>query len=67
MLYSQLFGKTTKTVTKYATAVSHRLLLRGGFIRQLSAGRYTLLPLGLRVSKKIEQIIREEVEKTGAQ
>ena len=67
MRYSKLFGKTTKTVTKDATAVSHKLLLQGGFIRQLSAGRYTLLPLGFKVAKKIEQIIREEVEKTGAQ
>lgn len=67
MRYSQLFGKTTKTVTKEATAVSHKYLLQGGFIRQLSAGRFTLLPLGYKVSKKIEAIIRQEVEKTGAQ
>lgn len=67
MRYSQLFGKTTKTVTKDAIAVSHRFLLQGGFIRQLSAGRYTLLPLGLRVAKKIEEIIRQEIDKTGAQ
>lgn len=67
MLYSQLFGKTSKTVTNQATATSHKLLLQGGFIRQLAAGRYTLLPLGLRVAKKIEEIIRQEVEKTGAQ
>jgi len=67
MKYSALFGKTSKTVTKDATAVSHKLLLQGGFIRQLSAGRYTLLPFGYKVCKKIEQVIREEVEKTGAQ
>jgi prolyl-tRNA synthetase len=67
MKYSQLFGKTSKTVTKDATAISHKLLLQGGFIRQLSAGRYTMLPLGYNVCKKIEQVIREEVEKTGAQ
>ena len=67
MKYSQLFGKTSKTVSKDAVVASHRLLLQGGFIRQLAAGRYTLLPLGLKVSKKIENIIREEVEKTGAQ
>ncbi len=67
MRYSQLFGKTSKTVTKDAVIASHRLLLQGGFIRQLAAGRYTLLPLGLKVSKKIENIIKEEVEKTGAQ
>lgn len=67
MLYSQLFGKTSKTVSRQASIVSHRLLLQAGFIRQLSAGRYTLLPLGLRVCQKIENIIRSEVEKTGAQ
>jgi prolyl-tRNA synthetase len=67
MLYSKLFGKTSKTVTKDAVAISHKLLLQGGFIRPLSAGRYSLLPLGLKVSKKIEEIIRQEVEKTGAQ
>lgn len=67
MRYSQLFGKTAKTISKDAIATSHKLLLQGGFIRQLAAGRYSFLPLGYRVSKKIEQIIRQEVEKTGAQ
>jgi len=67
MLYSQLFGKTSKTISKDAIAPSHKLLLQGGFIRQLSAGRYTFLPLGLKVCKKIEEIIRQEVEATGAQ
>ncbi len=67
MRYSKLFGKTTKTVTKDAVAVSHKYLLQGGFIRQLAAGRYSLLPLGFIVAKKIEQVIRNEVEKTGAQ
>lgn len=67
MRYSQLFGKTSKTVSSQASAISHKLLLQGGFIRQLAAGRYSLLPLGYKVSKKIEAIIRQEVEKTGAQ
>jgi prolyl-tRNA synthetase len=68
MRYSQLFGKTSKTITNKATAISHKLLLQGGFINQLSAGRYTLLPLGFRVAKKVEAVIRKEVEeKTGAQ
>src|SRR3989339_284851 len=67
MLYSKLFGKTTKSVTDSDLAISHRLLLQGGFIRQLAAGRYSFLPLGLKVCKKIEQIIREEINKTGAQ
>ena len=68
MRYSQLFGKTSKTITNKATAISHKLLLQGGFINQLSAGRYTFLPLGLRVAKKVEDVIRKEIEeKTGAQ
>ncbi len=68
MRYSQLFGKTSKTITNKATAASHKLLLQGGFINQLAAGRYTFLPLGLRVAKKVEDVIRKEVEeKTGAQ
>lgn len=67
MLYSKLFGKTSKTVSHEATVASHKLLLQGGFIRQLSAGRYTFLPLGYKVCKKIEQIIRDEIDKTGAQ
>ena len=67
MKYSQLFGKTSKTISKDAIATSHKLLLQGGFIRQLSSGRFSMLPLGYKVCKKIEQIIREEVEKTGAQ
>ena len=67
MLYSKLFGKTSKTVTHDAVAVSHKYLIQGGFIRPLSAGRYSFLPLGLKVTKKIEDIIRQEIEKTGAQ
>lgn len=67
MKYSQLFGKTSKTVSSQATVASHKLLLQGGFIRPLAAGRYSFLPLGFRVTKKIEQIIREEIDQTGAQ
>lgn len=67
MRYSRLFGKTSKTAPRDATAVSHKYLLQAGFIRQLSTGRYTLLPLGFKVAKKIEDIIRQEVVKTGAQ
>jgi prolyl-tRNA synthetase len=50
-----------------AEAISHKLLVRGGFIRQLASGTYSLLPLGHRVAKKIEAIIRFEMEKIGAQ
>lgn len=67
MRYSQLFGKTSKQVPKDETATNAKLLLRGGFVDKLMAGSYTLLPLGHRVVKKIEQIIREEMNTTGAQ
>lgn len=68
MKYSELFGKTLKNAPREAERVSHKLLIRGGFIdRQLVAGVYTLLPLGWRVYKKIENIIREEMNKIGAQ
>ncbi len=67
MRYSQLFGKTTKQTPKDETAVNAKLLLRGGFVDKLMAGSYTLMPLGLRVVKKIEQIIREEMNASGAQ
>ena len=67
MLYSQLFGKTNKGAPRGAKAVSHKLLSRGGFIRKSTAGRYYFLPLGWRVHKKIEAVIREEMEAAGAQ
>ena len=67
MLYSQLFGKTTKSEPKDTIAVNAKFLTKGGFIDQLMSGSYTLLPLGFRVVKKIEQIIREEMNATGAQ
>ena len=50
-----------------AEAVSHKLLVRGGFIRQVSAGLWTYLPLGWRVHRKVEQIIREEMDAIGGQ
>lgn len=67
MLYSKLFGKTIKETPKDATLTSHKLLYRAGFIRESVAGRYYLLPLGIRVHKKIEQVIKEEMDKAGAQ
>ena len=68
MRYSELFGKTLKTAPKEAEAISHKLLIRAGFIdRQVSAGIYSFLPLGFRVHKKIENIIREEMDKIGGQ
>ena len=64
---SKLFIPTLREDPGDAEAVSHRLLVRGGFIRQLSAGLWTFLPLGWRVHRRIEQIIREEMDAIGAQ
>lgn len=58
---------TLRDVPADAEVVSHQLMLRGGFIRKLAAGIYNYLPLGLRVLKKIEQIVREEMNAVGAQ
>jgi prolyl-tRNA synthetase len=67
MRYSQLFPKTIKEDPKDEASVNARYLLRGGFIDKLMAGSYTLLPLGRLVQRKIEQIVREEMNATGAQ
>ncbi len=67
MKYSKLFGKTIKETPKDATLASHKLLYRGGFIRESVAGRYYLLPLGWRVHQKIHNVIKEEMDKAGAQ
>jgi prolyl-tRNA synthetase len=67
MRATQLFAPTLREVPAEAEIASHRLLLRGAFIRKLAAGIYTTLPLGLRVMRKIEGIIREEMDATGAQ
>jgi len=64
---SQLFAPTLRQVSGEVELISHRLLLRAGYIRQLAAGIYSLLPLGLRVVHKIEDIIREEMDAAGAQ
>lgn len=64
---SQLFLPTLRDAPADAEAVSHKLLVRGGFIRQVSAGLWTFLPLGWRVHRKIEQIVREEMDAIGAQ
>lgn len=67
MKQSQLFGKTVKTVPKDITAVSHKLLYQGGFIRQISSGRYAFLPLGYKVGNKISKVIDDEMVALGAQ
>jgi prolyl-tRNA synthetase len=64
---SKLFGKTLREVPADADNVSHQLLLRTGMINQLSAGIYSYLPLGWRVLRKIENIIREEMNAAGGQ
>ena len=64
---SQLFLPTLRDDPADAEAASHKLLVRGGYIRQVSAGIWTYLPLGWRVHRKVEQIIREEMDAIGAQ
>ncbi len=67
MRQSKLFYKTLKELPHDAQAVSHKLFLRAGFIEQLSAGIYNFLPLGYRVLRKIENIIREEINNIDGQ
>ncbi len=67
MRASQLFIPTLRDDPADAEALSHRLLVRGGFIRAVSAGFYTFLPLGWRVHQKAVQIVREEMDRIGAQ
>src|SRR4029078_12806047 len=64
---SQLFLPTLRDAPADAEALSHKLLVRGGLIRQLSAGLWTFLPLGSRVHRQVEQIVREEMDAIGAQ
>ncbi len=67
MKYSKMLGKTRKNIPSEATAINHKLLLQGGFVDQLSAGVFTWLPLGLRVLRKIDAVIREEMNAIGGQ
>ena len=67
MLQSNLIGETKKEWPNEATLKSHGLLIKGGYIKQMASGIFTMLPLGTKVSKKIENIIREEMESVGAQ
>ncbi len=67
MRISRLFGKTLREVPAEADTVSHQLLVRAGMVSQLAAGIYSYLPLAWRVLKKIENIIREEMDKAGGQ
>jgi prolyl-tRNA synthetase len=66
MRASQFFLSTTKEVPSDAEVASHRLMLRAGLIRRLAGGIYSWLPLGLRVVRKVEAIVREEMNRAGA-
>ncbi|HZP26791.1 MAG TPA: proline--tRNA ligase [Dehalococcoidia bacterium] len=67
MRLSHLLGKTQRQPPADAETVSHRLLVQGGFVSQIAAGVYAYLPLGWRVLRKVEQIIREEMDAAGGQ
>ena len=67
MRYSHLFIPTLKEAPAEAEAISHKLMVRAGFVRQLAAGLYIYLPLGQRVIEKINRIIREEMNAIGGQ
>ena len=67
MRQSKLFGRTLREAPAEAQTPGHRLMLRAAIARPLAAGLYTWLPLGFRVQKKVEQIIREEQDRIGAQ
>ncbi|HXR07509.1 MAG TPA: proline--tRNA ligase [Candidatus Acidoferrum sp.] len=66
MRWTQTFIPTLKESPAEAEIASHKLLLRAGLIRKLTGGLYTFLPLGLRALKKVEQIVREEMDRAGA-
>jgi prolyl-tRNA synthetase len=67
MRYSEMFLPTVREVPSDAEIVSHQLMIRAGMIRKLTSGIYTYLPLGFRVIQKLEKIIREEMNRAGAQ
>ena len=67
MRWSNLFIPTLRDAPAEAEAVSHQLLVRGGFIRQLQSGHYSMLPLGWKIHKKVSAIIREEMDAIGGQ
>ena len=67
MRYSQTFLPTLKEIPAEAEIVSHRLMLRAGFMRKLTSGIYSYLPYGLAAIRKVENIVREEMNRAGAQ
>src|ERR1043166_7198836 len=66
MKWSEFFIPTTKEVPKDATVPSHQLMIRAGLIRQLAAGVYNYLPLGYRTLRRVEHIVRAEMNRAGA-
>jgi len=67
MRWTQALIPTLKEDPQDAEVISHKLMIRGGFIRKLISGAYSYLPLGFRVLEKVERIIREEMNGKGAQ
>ena len=67
MFWSKIFLPTLKDTPQDAEVISHQLMLRAGMIRKVASGIYTWLPLGLRVLRKVENIVREEMNASGAQ
>src|SRR5512138_105334 len=67
MRTSKLLLATVKETPADADVISQKLMLRAGMIRKLAAGLYTWLPMGLRVLRKVEAIVREEMDRSGAQ
>ncbi|MGV8059605.1 MAG: proline--tRNA ligase [Smithellaceae bacterium] len=67
MRYSEMFLPTGREVPSDAEVISHQLMIRAGMIRKLTSGIYSYLPLGYRVIRKVEQIVREEMNKASAQ
>ena len=66
MRFSEFALTTLKEVPADAEIVSHKLMLRAGLIRRLSSGLFTWMPLGLRVLRRIERVVREEMDRAGA-
>ena len=67
MRISEMFMPTLREIPSEAEIESHRLMLRAGLIRKLASGIYSFLPMGLRSFRKIERIIREEMDRAGSQ
>jgi len=67
MRVAQVFGETLRETPAEVDIASHALLLRAGYVRQIAAGIWAYLPLGLRALRKIERIVRQEIEAIGGQ